>query len=384
MYSVLIVEDEMLVRIGIIHMIDWAAYGYEIAGVADNGEKAMDFMREHQPDIVLLDLNMPVLDGIGVLKQMQQEHISAIPIILTCHDDFSITREAFRLGAAEYLLKDELNASALIKVLQKISNRLCDVKHSTMAPLSMDIIRRTILDLLDQKTVQAATPVSESRYRLVLFRVNNLTATKARYENGSVDQALVALAEIWQQDTGSPSYQMIPHGDELLLVASEDEYDLNAVQKLEGRLADIAKLYLDISISSAQSEPFSIPDGFMDTYEELSAMLPVRDTTDALTQNAMQYILRHYAEDITVSDIAKELYVSESLLSRKFNRHAGMSIPNYLNRVRVERAQRLLRNTDSRIYEIAEQVGFKSVAYFSTIFKRMTGATPKARKDDQR
>lgn len=384
MYSALIVEDEMLVRIGIIHMIDWAAYGYEIAGVADNGEKAMDFMREHQPDIVLLDLNMPVLDGIGVLKQMQQEQISTIPIILTCHDDFSITREAFRLGAAEYLLKDELNASALIKVLQKTSNRLSDVKHSVVAPLSMDIIRRTILDLLDQKPVQATAPVFENKYRLVLFRVNNLTATKARYENGSVDQALVALAEIWQQDTGSPGCQMIPHGDELLLVASKNEYDLNAVQKLEDRLADIAKLYLDISISSAKSEPFSIPDGFMDTYEELGAMLPVRDTTDALTQNAMQYILRHYAENITVSDIAKELYVSESLLSRKFNRHAGMSIPNYLNRVRVEKASRLLRNTDSRIYEVAEQVGFKSVAYFSTIFKRMTGATPKARKDDQR
>ena len=382
MYTVLIAEDELLVRIGILHMVDWQSIGFEVAGVVDDGQKAVDFIRDNKPDVILLDLNMPVLDGIGVLKQMRDGSASTIPVIMTCHDEFDITREAFRLGAAEYLLKDELNADSLTATLEKVKASLPIGQSRKPSQTWRDGLKQAILDVLAGKQIKSSFPVSQCR--LALFRVENLNTVRARYESGSLEQALVTLTEMWQQDNANADCLVMTRDDEILLVAPEDTAGDAQFVGMINRLNDIAKLYLDISINVEQTEHVQIPNDFLTAYEELGALLPARETSDQLTQRAMDYIMEHYPENITVSDIAQALYVSESLLSRKFNHHAGMSIPNYLNRIRVDRAEQLLKTTDLRIYEVAEHVGFNSVAYFSTIFKRMTGTSPKSRKDDMR
>lgn len=69
--GIAIIDDESLVRLGIKSSVAWEEYGYEIVGEADNGQTGLEMIREKHPDIVLLDVCMPVMNGIEVLKSLQ-------------------------------------------------------------------------------------------------------------------------------------------------------------------------------------------------------------------------------------------------------------------------------------------------------------------------
>ena len=86
--GIAIIDDESLVRLGIKSSVAWEKYGYEIVGEADNGQTGLEMIREKHPDIVLLDVCMPVMNGIEVLKSLQKLKIQCKVIILSCHDDF--------------------------------------------------------------------------------------------------------------------------------------------------------------------------------------------------------------------------------------------------------------------------------------------------------
>lgn len=91
---------------------------------------------------------------------------------------------------------------------------------------------------------------------------------------------------------------------------------------------------------------------------------------------AQQYIEQHFAEKITVSDLSKLGYMSNSSLNRKFKLEVGKTPIEYLIQVRIEHAKALLRRRDLPIIDIAQQCGFSSSAYFSTCFVSHTNITP--------
>lgn len=103
--GIAIIDDESLVRLGIKSSVAWEKYGYEIVGEADNGQTGLEMIREKHPDIVLLDVCMPVMNGIEVLKSLQKLKIQCKVIILSCHDDFCFVKEAMKNGAFDYLRK---------------------------------------------------------------------------------------------------------------------------------------------------------------------------------------------------------------------------------------------------------------------------------------
>ena len=80
--SIAIIDDESLVRLGIKSSVEWENYGYEIVGEADNGQNGLEMIQQKQPDIVLLDICMPVMDGIEVLKQLQQWKLTVRSLFL--------------------------------------------------------------------------------------------------------------------------------------------------------------------------------------------------------------------------------------------------------------------------------------------------------------
>ncbi len=91
----------------------------------------------------------------------------------------------------------------------------------------------------------------------------------------------------------------------------------------------------------------------------------------------LEYISAHYQENITTAEIAKMCYLSESYLCRFFKRSIGKSVTSYINEMRVEKAAVLLLNTDESVTDIAMNVGFSDLNYFSRIFKRIKGKSPK-------
>jgi DNA-binding NarL/FixJ family response regulator len=101
---VLVVDDQTLVRKGICSLLELA--GIEVLSEASDGAEALEACREHQPDVVLLDLRMPVYDGLWFLQKHAEQGIEIPTLVLTTFDDDTVVLEALRAGARGYLLKD--------------------------------------------------------------------------------------------------------------------------------------------------------------------------------------------------------------------------------------------------------------------------------------
>ena len=100
-----IADDQASVRQGLVLLLD-AVPGIEVVGAAANGEQALDLVAEYKPDAILLDLHMPVLDGIGAIRRLTAEHPEVAIVVLTTYADDTSVLDALRAGARSYLTKD--------------------------------------------------------------------------------------------------------------------------------------------------------------------------------------------------------------------------------------------------------------------------------------
>ncbi len=100
-----IADDQASVRQGLVLLLD-AVPDIEVVGAAADGEQALDLVAGHQPDAILLDLHMPVLDGIGAIRRLTAEHPEVAIVVLTTYADDSSVLDALRAGARSYLTKD--------------------------------------------------------------------------------------------------------------------------------------------------------------------------------------------------------------------------------------------------------------------------------------
>ncbi|MGR3777133.1 AraC family transcriptional regulator [Bacillus paramycoides] len=102
----------------------------------------------------------------------------------------------------------------------------------------------------------------------------------------------------------------------------------------------------------------------------------IKQKSSRLAIEAMKYIGEHYVEEITVNDVADHLAVNRSHLYRVFHNHFGMSMKDWILRVRINHAAHLLSMTNESVENISYQVGFRSLVVFSRMFKKVTGETP--------
>lgn len=105
MIRIVIVDDHQLVREGLASLVS-ASPEFQVVGLAANGVEAVVLIARERPDVVLLDLSMPELDGLGVLLRLRELGIAAKVIILTTFDDDMAMLKATSLGASGFLLKD--------------------------------------------------------------------------------------------------------------------------------------------------------------------------------------------------------------------------------------------------------------------------------------
>lgn len=105
MLKVLVVDDEAVVRRGIVLGVDWASMGCVVVGEAANGEEGLLAAERYSPNLVITDIRMPKLDGIEMLRELRRRGCRAHVIILTAYSDFEYARSALQLDADDYLLK---------------------------------------------------------------------------------------------------------------------------------------------------------------------------------------------------------------------------------------------------------------------------------------
>ncbi|MFR2660576.1 MAG: response regulator [[Clostridium] leptum] len=137
MIKIAIVDDEELIRRGISYLLEEAKRSYQVVGMFENGQKALDFLMNYDVDVIITDIRMPVMDGLSFLQKLQQLGKKYQVIILSGYDDFAYAQQAIRFGVKEYLLKpinkDELyraiDRNAAAKVESKERSVIAEVKE---------------------------------------------------------------------------------------------------------------------------------------------------------------------------------------------------------------------------------------------------------------
>ena len=124
MIKVLLADDDFLARAYLSQLIDWEMHGYTLVGAARDGEEALQMVEEYHPHIIITDISMPGLDGISVIRLLRSRGDQARIIALSCHDDFEYVKEAMRLGADEYVLKNLLTEQKLLELLEQMKGRI--------------------------------------------------------------------------------------------------------------------------------------------------------------------------------------------------------------------------------------------------------------------
>lgn len=255
MYRVVVVEDSLLLRKGIIFTTDWNALQCEVVGEAENGLEGLKIILALQPDIVITDIRMPGLDGIQMIERLKNQ-CDALFIILTAYNSFEYARQALHLGVVEYISK----------------------------------------------------PLDEQEFQSLLVKTCAKIAERKEYEKVKV--------------------QMGKMDDSRIMLFQEYLRGEQSVQKSH-------------------------------------------------VSRAVQFIEKRYADDIGVQGIANELLMSESYLSRLFKDVTGYTIGDYLLNYRIKQACLLLNDSSAKIYEVANQVGIRDQRYFSVLFKKIVGLTPR-------
>ncbi|MDT8436560.1 MAG: response regulator transcription factor [Gemmatimonadota bacterium] len=116
---ILIADDHALVREGIRHVLDEEP-GLEVVAEASDGEEALREVAAHQPDVLVLDISMPGLSGLEVVRRLREDGHEARALMLSMHDDTEYVLRAVRAGAAGYLLKDDAGPGLLRQAVRAV------------------------------------------------------------------------------------------------------------------------------------------------------------------------------------------------------------------------------------------------------------------------
>jgi len=117
MKQVLIVDDERPARELLKMSLNWEELGFEPPIEANNGAQALEKYQSIRPEFVITDIQMPVMDGLELIRRIRKIHQDQHIIILSCHESFAFAKQAIRLGVVDYLIKDELDPRALAEIL---------------------------------------------------------------------------------------------------------------------------------------------------------------------------------------------------------------------------------------------------------------------------
>ena len=124
MYSILIIDDEPIVKIALRSILPWEEHGFSICGTASNGLEAMSLIEKHQPDVIITDLKMPEMDGLELIRTLKEKNYPGEILVLSNYEDFDSVRSALLLGAADYLLKIKISPDTLLACLNKTTEKL--------------------------------------------------------------------------------------------------------------------------------------------------------------------------------------------------------------------------------------------------------------------
>lgn len=124
MLKVLIIDDDALTRKGIQTLMPWAGHGMEIVGEAANGKAALDFLAAHDADLALVDIDMPVMNGLTFIETAGKLYPHLNYVVLTIHTEFEYIQRVLRLGVIDYISKTHFDKENFDAILTRIKSSI--------------------------------------------------------------------------------------------------------------------------------------------------------------------------------------------------------------------------------------------------------------------
>lgn len=500
MCSILIVEDEQIERESIYTILKDRFKGVMRLYTAKNGREAVECYQKILPDVVLTDIDMPIMNGLEAIEAMKQFHHPSIYLILTSYDYFSYARDAIRLGVEDFILKPakpeelisavshaistikvaknkELSESALLKKyteIQPVLEQEClytilsnhseieiqnHLRYLNISALTAICILVEADESLDAKMRQLKQDLCDVGYsclydvidhKHVFFLLHNrklLTQDVEVIEYvlaqhhvkdyplgiGSIQTQLSnfkrsysqAMRRLHRYSEEEPLYIAIFNEKEKLIHVDLSVYEnrmLEAFKKKDETEMDhiihelaqellvcsadkITELvnqlikdltvqlqqYVQVNIDIDSLPVFSLTEE--EKYQSFEISLhyvlqslfrPLRNEqyqeTNTLAKKAVNYINQNFRRPISLNDLAKELNVSPFYVSKLIKTAFGKNFTDVVQEVRIEESKRLLKE-HQRVKKIAFDVGFQSQSYFTKMFRKIVGMTPKEYQD---
>lgn len=326
MMQVFIVDDEYYIREGLKHIVPWEKLGFTVIGDAECAEDAMEKLSENTIDILLADIQMSSINGLELTEWVKDNKPGVEIIIITGHDEFRYVQEAIKKDVVDYILKP-IDEDELVQALERARDRI-QRRNSEHKNWSKKIIK-----------AMQNNDLGELDYVLSVMKKQISNETWKQYGLVLVDDVVEAIL-----------------GD---LNESSAEHVRETVCKME---------FEQMEFSFCKLESM------------LKDLLHAKNSTGkiAIVESVKQYVEEHYDEKITLHCLARKMFINTSYLSNLFSEVAGVNYRDYVTSVRVRHAKKLLKTTDYSIEEISRRTGFSDSKYFSKIFKKSTGETPRS------
>ncbi|PLS08902.1 response regulator transcription factor [Neobacillus cucumis] len=386
---VLIADDEPIIREGIREAVNWQALGMTVVAEAEDGEEALELALQHSINILLVDLNMPIMNGISVIKHVRSQLPKCKIVIITGYDEFNYAQEALRLNVSDYILKPA-NPVQLQTLLEKVRNDLkADLKQEEFVKLASTQINKNIgllreqlfYDLLDGKSSEEEAfeqlqflglPIKSPKQIGVIqspeYYANKLVVT------GDDNQLIsIALEKLILGELEHFEKIFIRDYSGCMLILLWDSINEEKMMRIGKRAKEELKITIHSCFEPLKKDISSIPVA----YQACKQIIEQDSSISPVVRRARDYIFEHFFEpSITLEKAAESLQVSPVYLSRIFKQELGISFVSLVTNLRVKKAISLLNSTDFSILEIAEKVGYDTQHYFSTAFKKVMGVSP--------
>lgn len=392
MWKVIIADDEPKIRRGLRNTLNWDEYGIEIVGEAEDGEIALKLASELIPDIMLVDINMPFLNGIELIKAIKETLKECIIIVITGYDEFKYAQEALRLQVFDYLLKPVIKKD-LIATVEKacsalesknIKNEYIDWANKKLDE-NIDNVRESFFSQWLKGILSEAEIKEELKFLKITFSGTavmimvrtieklSMNKLKDKWDNSLIFFAVKNIICETLKDYGPI---MVFNDDEDNSIVILNMNNVKEYIDIGNKIQSQVEKYLKIVTVVCQMEIQDITN-IKSNYDELLKQILYKVNSKPIIMLITNYIESHYYEnDLALDRIAKKYEVSSSYLSKLLKQEVGISFIDFLTNTRIKSAISLMKDPTIKLYEVAELIGYSNQYYFSKAFKRVIGKSP--------
>ncbi|MFC5469622.1 response regulator [Cohnella suwonensis] len=284
--NIMIVDDESIFRDYLRQALDWGRYGFRIAGEAKNGAEALKLADEGHYDMALVDINMPIMDGLELCEKLKGKHPDIDVVIITGHNEFEYARQAIRLGVEDYILKpfskDEL-VLTLLKCRRKQEQTL-EARQSEQADRQLMVdsaLFRLVTgdspekpEKLQERLAQWGVSLGgpESSYSVACIEIDHME----RRWNEAAERELwkFAVSNILSEALGAEGTLFLFNGPEGRIVClradKEIKLPMGVLPKLDSyeELIFHIRKYLKLTVTIGVGRRYKEIDGIRRSYEE--------------------------------------------------------------------------------------------------------------------